>query len=181
MTEKRICVYCASSDQCDKKYLDAGRQLGEALARLKVTVVYGGAHKGVMGALADGALNAQGKVIGWIPKFMTTEILHPGLTEVNEVESMHIRKHGMMTNSEGLIALPGGTGTLEELAEAITWKRLQLINIPIFIVNLDGFYDPLLNLFENMFNERFMDREHDQHWIVVRSIDEVIEKVKEII
>ncbi|CAF4798826.1 unnamed protein product, partial [Rotaria sp. Silwood2] len=79
MTSKRICVYCASSDICDKKFLDAGRQLGEALARMKITVVYGGAQKGVMGALADGALQTQGKVIGWIPTFMTSEVLHPDL------------------------------------------------------------------------------------------------------
>ncbi|CAF1161048.1 unnamed protein product [Adineta ricciae] len=103
-----------------------------------------------MGAVADGALSAQGKVIGWIPTFMKTEILHPGLTEVHEVESMHIRKHGMMTNSDALIALPGGPGTIEELMEAITWRRLKLIGVPIFIINLDGYYNPLLELFENM-------------------------------
>jgi uncharacterized protein (TIGR00730 family) len=100
------------------------------------------------------------------------------LTEVHQVETMHIRKHGMMMNSDGLVALPGGTGTLEELMEAITWKRLELINIPIFIVNIDGFYDPLLQLFENMFNERFMNRELERCWIVVKSIDELIEKLK---
>ena len=181
MISKRICVYCASSEVCDKKFLDAGRQLGEELARLNITVVYGGAHKGVMGAVADGALHAQGKVIGWIPKFMKTELLHPGLTEVHEVESMHIRKHGMMMNSDGLIALPGGTGTVEELMEAITWKRLELINIPIMIINLDGFYNPLLELFENMFKERFIDRDLEKLWIVVNTINEAIEKLKLII
>jgi uncharacterized protein (TIGR00730 family) len=181
MTSKRICVYCASSEICDKKFFEAGRQLGEGLARMNITVVYGGAQKGVMGAVADGALNAQGKVIGWIPKFMKTEILHPGLTEVHEVESMHIRKHGMMMNSEGLIALPGGTGTVEELMEAITWKRLELINIPIMIINLDGFYDPLLELFENMFKERFISRNLEKDWIIVNTINEAIEKLKLII
>ncbi|CAF2744757.1 unnamed protein product [Rotaria sp. Silwood2] len=181
MTSKRICVYCASSDICDKKFLDAGRQLGEALARMNITVVYGGAQKGVMGALADGALQTQGKVIGWIPTFMTSEVLHPDLTEVHEVETMHIRKHGMMMNSDGIIALPGGTGTVEELMEAITWKRLELIHIPIFIINIDGFYDPLLQLFENMFNERFINRELENHWIVVKSVDEVIDKLQLVI
>ncbi|CAF1142874.1 unnamed protein product [Rotaria sp. Silwood1] len=178
MTSKRICVYCGSSDICDRKFLDIGRQLGEALARINITVIYGGAQKGVMGALADGALNAQGKVIGWIPTFMKSETLHPGLTEVHEVETMHIRKHGMMMNSDGIIALPGGIGTLEELTEAITWKLLQLIHVPIFIINIDGFYDPLLKLFENMFNERFLNRELNDQWTVVKSIDEVIEKLK---
>jgi uncharacterized protein (TIGR00730 family) len=178
MTSKRVCVYCASSETCDKKFLDAGRQLGEALARMGITVVYGGAQKGVMGAVANGALAAQGKVIGWIPAFMKSETLHPGLTEVHEVESMHIRKHGMMMNSDCLIALPGGTGTVEELMEAITWKRIQLITVPIFIINLDGFYNPLLELFENMFKERFMNRNLENVWTVVNSIDEVIEKIK---
>lgn len=180
MTSKRICVYCASSDICDKKFLDAGHQLGEGLARMNITVVYGGSQNGVMGAVANGALSAEGKVIGWIPKFMKSEKLHPGLTEVNEVETMHLRKHGMMMNSDGLIALPGGTGTLEELLEAITWKRLKLIEVPIFIVNLDGFYDPLLVLFENMFKERFISRDLEKDWIVVKSIDEILEKLKAI-
>jgi uncharacterized protein (TIGR00730 family) len=178
MIAKKVCVYCASSDICDQKFFDAGRQLGEGLAQMNITVVYGGAHKGVMGAVADGALNAQGKVIGWIPKFMKSEILHPGLTEVHEVESMHVRKHGMIMNSNALIALPGGTGTVEELMEAITWKRLELINLPIFIVNLDGFYNPLFDLFENMFKERFISRDIENNWIVVKTIDEVIEKLK---
>jgi uncharacterized protein (TIGR00730 family) len=181
MTSKRVCVYCASTNECDKKFFDAGRQLGEALALLNITVVYGGAHQGVMGAVADGALKAKGKVIGWIPKFMTAETLHPGLTEVHEVESMHVRKHGMMMNSDALIALPGGTGTVEELMEAITWKRIGLINLPIFIVNLDGFYNPLLDLFENMFKERFINRNLEKAWIVVKSIDEIIEKLKLVI
>ncbi len=100
------------------------------------------------------------------------------LTEVHEVESMHVRKHGMIMNSNALIALPGGTGTVEELMEAITWKRLELINLPIFIVNLDGFYNPLFDLFENMFKERFISRDIENNWIVVKTIDEVIEKLK---
>lgn len=178
MTSKRICVYCASSDLADDKYFQAGRDLGRALAEQNITVVYGGAKNGVMGALADGALASGGKVIGWIPKFMKNECLHTGLTEINEVETIHIRKHGMMMNSDGIIALPGGTGTLEELMEAITWKRLQLIQSPIFIVNLDGFYDPLLNLFENMFQSKFLSDQLRNDWIVVRTIDEVLEHLK---
>ncbi|CAF1478124.1 unnamed protein product [Adineta steineri] len=179
MIPKRICVYCASSTTCDKKFLDAGQQLGEALARINITVVYGGAQFGVMGAVANGALSAQGKVIGWIPTFMKTEVLHPGLTEVHEVETMHIRKHGMMMNSDGIIALPGGPGTVEELMEAITWKRLKLIDLPIFIINIDGFYNPLLDLFENMSKEGFISRELARDWVVVvNTVDEVIEKLK---
>ena len=94
---------------------------------------------------------------------------------------MHIRKHGMMMNSDAIIALPGGTGTLEELMEAITWKRLQLIRMPILIVNLDGFYDPLLQLFENMFEERFIGRILENDWIVVKSVDEAIQTLKTVL
>jgi uncharacterized protein (TIGR00730 family) len=163
MTSKRVTVYCASTDKCDKKFFDAGRQLGEALALLNITVVYGGAHKGVMGAVADGALNAQGKVIGWIPTFMTTEVLHPGLTEVHKVETMHLRKDAMMMNSDALIALPGGTGTVEELMQALNWHRLKLI-------------DPLLKLFANMVKEHFISNNLEKYLIVVESIDDVIKK-----
>jgi uncharacterized protein (TIGR00730 family) len=180
MTTKRVCVYCGASTTCDKKFLDAGEQLGEKLARMDITVVYGGSQQGIMGALANGALNAQGKVIGWIPTFLKSETLHPGLTEVNEVETIHIRKHGMMMNSDALVALPGGTGTLEELMEAITWKRLQLINVPIFIVNIDGFYDPLLALFDNFTRERFASQILDNSCVVVKTIEEVVEKIKSI-
>jgi uncharacterized protein (TIGR00730 family) len=181
MISKRVCVYCASSSQCDEKFLQAGRRLGEALAQRQMTLVYGGAERGVMGAVANGALQAQGKVIGWIPHFMKTEIRHTGLTELHVVESMHIRKHGMMMNSDAIITLPGATGTLEELMEAITWKRLNLITIPILIVNLDGFYDPLLQLFENMFNERFIRRELQNDWIVVTSVDQAIETIEKLL
>ncbi|CAF1607075.1 unnamed protein product, partial [Didymodactylos carnosus] len=109
----RVCVYCASSSVCDKKYYENGRYLGERLAMLGKTIVYGGAKEGVMGALADGALSMNGKVIGYIPNFMiTNEIEHIGLTELHRVESMHIRKHSMMMSSDAIIALPGGSGTL---------------------------------------------------------------------
>lgn len=91
---------------------------------------------------------------------------------------MHIRKHGMMTNADALLALPGGPGTLEELMEAITWRRLKLIDVPIFIVNLDGFYDPLLQLFDNMLQARFIAEGSDRDWIVVNSVNEAIEKFK---
>ena len=94
---------------------------------------------------------------------------------------MHVRKHGMIMNSDALVALPGGPGTLEELMEAITWKRLHLISMPIFIVNSDGFYDPLLSLFENMFRERFIGRELAKDWTVVGSVDELLEQLKSFI
>jgi len=182
MSGKRVCVYCASSSICDKKYSEAGRYLGEQLAKSGRTVVYGGASQGVMGALADGALSHGGQVIGYIPAFMRDESLHAGISEVHHVETMHLRKHGMMMNSDAIIALPGGLGTLEELTEALSWKRLQLITIPIIIINIDSFYDPLLKLFSNMISERFMTKHHakntEQLWTVVETVDEAIAQLK---
>jgi uncharacterized protein (TIGR00730 family) len=103
------------------------------------------------------------------------------LTELHQVETMHMRKHGMMMNSDGIIALPGGTGTLEELLEAITWKRLGIISIPILIINIDGFYDPLVKLFDNMFQEHFMNIDKDKYWIIVNTVDEAIEQLLNIL
>ena len=180
MKVKRVCVYCAASKVCDEQHFANGRKLGESLAKLNITVVYGGAHYGVMGAVADGALQASGKVIGYIPSFMQTEAQHPGLTELNIVESMHSRKYNMIMNSDCIIALPGGTGTLDELIEAISWKRLGLIDLPIFILNINGFYDPLLTMFNNMFEERFAEPDLRNAWIVVNTIDEILEKIQAI-
>lgn len=174
MQNKRVCIYCASSDRSSEKHLNIGRELGRRLAKSKMTIVYGGSQSGVMGAVADGALEENGEIIGWIPTFMQTEVRHPSLTELNLVETMHQRKHGMIIDADFIIALPGGPGTLEEIAEAISWKRLSLITSQIFIMNTDGFYDPLLKLFENMFQEKFINPEKDQHWTVVHSVDEFI-------
>ena len=177
-TNKRVCVYCAASTLCTQKFLDAGTELGQRLARLNITVVYGGSTEGVMGALADGALSMGGAVTGWLPRFlMQHEILHPHLSETHIVETMHMRKHGMMMNSDGIVALPGGIGTLEELLEAITWKRHGLIQIPILIVNIDGFYDPLFHLFKNMFDEQIISSEDVSNppWTVVHSPQEAID------
>lgn len=179
MTSKRIGVYCASSTESEKKYLEAGKQLGQALAEMKMTLVYGGAKQGVMGTLADGALDAGGEVCGWFPKCIHTELLHSRLTEKHEVDTMHQRKEGIMKDSHALVALPGGPGTLDELMEAITWKRLRLINTPIFIVNLDGFYNPLLELFENMYRAKFLNL-NKSHWTEVQSVAELIEKLQQL-
>src|SRR5437764_3891175 len=176
---KRICVYCASSEQVAEQYLDAAHELGRILARAGVTVVYGGGRLGLMGRLAEGALAAAGKIIGVIPRFMQElEWGHGGLTELRLVEDMRERKHQMLLDSDAVIALPGGCGTLEELLEAITLKRLGIYLQPIVMVNTRGFFDPLLELLERAVNERFMDPRHREMWRVAANADEVIAAIR---
>lgn len=172
----RVCVYCASSDACDTVYLESAGRLGRLLARNGKTVVYGGGGRGLMGYLAEGALAEKGSVIGIIPSFMQElEWGHTGLTALHEVADMHERKLRMMKESEGIVALPGGCGTFEELMEAITWKRLGLITSPIVIVNINGYYDPLVEMLERSVREQFMKKEHLSMWTVVPTVDGVIE------
>src|SRR5580704_2608415 len=172
---RRVCVYCASSERVDKAYLDAARRLGEVLANNSITVVYGGGAIGLMGRLADGVLANGGHVIGVIPRFMQElEWDHRGLTELQVVENMRERKHLMLTDSDAAIALPGGSGTLEELLEAITLKRLGIYLQPIVLVNILGFFDPLLTLFERCIREHFMDERHAAMWQVADRPEDVM-------
>lgn len=173
-TERNICVYCASSSACDAIYRDVARRLGGILASRGYSIIYGGGGMGSMGALADGAVSSGGRVVGVLPKFMMDlEWGHPGLTELRIVEDMRVRKHMMLSGSDGVVALPGGSGTLEELFEALTLKRLGLYTQPIVLVNTRNFFDPLIQLLEHTVAERFMDRRHLQMWQVVASPDEV--------
>jgi len=173
--ERSVCVYCASSQACDAAYHDVARRLGELLARAGCTVVYGGGRAGSMGALADGALAAGGRIVGVIPKFMMElEWGHDDLTELHVVEDMRTRKHEMLTRASAVVALPGGTGTLEELFEAITLKRLGLFLGPIVIVNTRGYYDPLLDQLAVAIERRFMDARHAAMWTVVATPEDVL-------
>lgn len=172
--DQTICVYCASSQKCDPAYHDAARRLGEVLAAHNFTIVYGGGGVGSMGALADGALERGGRVIGVLPQFMKDlEWGHSRLTELRIVEDMRVRKHTMLSHSHGVVALPGGSGTFEELLEAITLKRLGLYTYPIILVNTRDFYAPLIELFERAVAERFMDERHLAMWQVVATPDDV--------
>ena len=165
---KRICVYCASSQRCDPAYHEAARALGTVLAELGYTIVYGGGAVGSMGALADGALARGGEIVGILPQFMMDlEWGHPRLTELKVVENMRVRKHMMLSESDGLVALPGGSGTLEELFEAITLKRLGLYLQPIVLVNTRGYFEPLLQVLRHAVAEHFMDERHLRMWQVV--------------
>jgi hypothetical protein len=167
-------VYCASSRTAHADYRLAARRLGEVLAGAGITIVYGGGAAGSMGALADGALGAGGRVIGILPRFMADlEWGHPGLSDLQLVEDLRTRKHLMLTMSQAAIALPGGSGTLEELLEAITLKRLGLYLNPIVLVNTRGFFDPLLEVLRRAVAEHFMDTRHLSMWQVVATPDEI--------
>ena len=172
--ERAVCVYCASSRSAHPDYRAAARRLGEVLAAEGVGIIYGGGAVGSMGALADGALSRGGRVIGILPRFMAElEWGHKGLTDLQLVEDLRARKHMMLTLSQAAIALPGGSGTLEELLEAITFKRLGLYLNPILLVNTRGFFDPLIELLARAVEERFMDQRHLLMWQVVATPDEV--------
>ena len=174
MTERRVCVYAASSQTCPAEYHAAARRLGSVLAESGFTIVYGGGARGSMGALAEGALAANGRVIGIIPRFMQElEWGHPGLTELRLVEDMRTRKHLMLADSVAAVAVPGGSGTLEELLEAVTLKRLGLYARPIVIVNTRGYFAPLLDQFAAAIDQGFMDARHGSMWQVVSEPDEV--------
>ena len=146
-----VCVFCGSSTPPDVRYPAAARELGSILATRALTLVYGGGHVGLMGELADAALAQHGRVVGVIPVgLFTKEVAHRSLTELHEVGSMHERKRLMYDLSEGFIALPGGLGTLEELAEVATWSQLGLHRKPIVLLDVDAFWDPLVAQLDRM-------------------------------
>ena len=142
---RAVCVFCGSSASADPRYLDAARALGALVAGRGVTLVYGGGSVGLMGVVADAALGHGGRVVGVIPVgLFAREICHTGLTELHEVGSMHERKQLMYDLSDAFVALPGGLGTLDELAEVATWSQLGLHSKPVILLNVRGFWDPLL-------------------------------------
>ncbi|HKD92534.1 MAG TPA: TIGR00730 family Rossman fold protein [Terriglobales bacterium] len=172
----RVCVYCASSDLCDDVYKREAYRLGVLLAQSRVRIVYGGGGRGLMGQLAAGALACGGHVTGIMPRFMQElEWGHTGLSELQIVEDMRERKHRMLAGSNAAIALPGGCGTLEELLEAITLKRLGIYDQPIVIVNQRDYFAPLLNLLDRAVRERFMEPCHLELWQVAKDADEAVE------
>lgn len=153
-----VCVYCASSARADPAYRELARELGRLLALDRRTVVYGGSRTGSMGALADGALEAGGRVVGIMPEFLRAlEIAHDRLSELHVVADLRERKQRMLAGAQAVIALPGGTGTLEELLEALTLRRLGLFDGPIIIVDQRRYYAPLFALLEAAVAERFME------------------------
>ena len=175
----RICVYCASSNKADPRFRAAAFHLGELLAESGHSIVYGGGLAGSMGAVADGALSCGGEVIGILPKFMADlEWGHPGLTKLELVEDMRERKHRLLTGSDAVVALPGGCGTLEELFEAITLKRLGLYFNPIVLLDTRGFYRPLHDFLQQVIEARFMNPEHAAMWSLVAAPEDVLPAIR---
>ncbi|HUI32430.1 MAG TPA: TIGR00730 family Rossman fold protein [Dysgonamonadaceae bacterium] len=173
-------IYSASSNTIDAVYVDAATRLGELLAKNKITCINGGGNLGLMGAIIDSVLLHGGKVKGVIPQFMVDSgWSHQELTEQIVTSTMHERKQKMAELSDAVIAMPGGVGTLEELLEIITWKQLGLYKHPIIILNINNYYKPLLEMFENMIEENFMHKRYRNLWRVVDTPEEAIAALHE--
>lgn len=176
---KRIAVFCGSSMGTDNVYETQALQLGQTLASMDIQVIYGGAKVGLMGAVADGALQKGGQVIGVLPHFlMNKEIAHENLTELILVDTMHERKMKMNDLCDGVIALPGGFGTLEELFEILTWAQLGLHKKPVGILNINGFYNCLNELLQTMVDKGFLKALNQKMLLTSNSIAELIELMK---
>ena len=181
MTElTALCVYCGSSNQVAETHKDAAAELGRLAARRGVQLIFGGGRVGLMGILADAALAEGGEVIGVIPEHLqTAEVGHSGLTRLEVVESMHVRKMRMCELADAFCTLPGGLGTLDETFEIITWRQLGLHDKPITVVNLDGFWDPLLALIDHQAAGGYVRPQHRDIFQVVETVEAVFEAVAE--
>ena len=158
---RSVCVFCGSSTGANPVYADAARGLGAALAARGLALVYGAGNVGLMGVLADAALAAGGQVIGVIPRSLVQrELAHQGMTELHVVETMHQRKALMADRADAFVAIPGGYGTLDELFEILTWAQLGIHNKPIGLLNVNGFFDPLLTWVRHAAAEGFLRQKH---------------------
>lgn len=176
---KRICVFCGSNAGGDPIFLETAGKVGEFLANENVEIVYGGGRVGLMGKVADSALANGGKVIGAIPAALDRkEIAHQGLTKIHIVESMHERKALMAELADGFIALPGGFGTFEEFCEIVTWAQLGIHQKPCALLNINGFYDDMIAMFDHSTANNFISREHRELVIVENNIEKLYEKMK---
>lgn len=173
----RLAVFCGSKDGAHPVFREAAGTLGQALAAHDIGLVYGGSRVGTMGAVADATLAAQGQAIGVLPHFLQEkELAHPGLTELHLVHSMHERKAKMSELADGFIILPGGPGTMEEFFEVFTWAQLGLHEKPCGVLNIDGYYDPLIALFDTMERQGFLIPEHRAMLIVESDPDRLLER-----
>jgi uncharacterized protein (TIGR00730 family) len=177
-TIRSVCVYCGSSPGKSEIYVKAGHVLGRAIAKAGLELVYGGGGKGIMGAVADGALRAGGKVTGIIPRFlMTKEATQAALQRLDELivtENMHQRKHLMFEKSDAFVALPGGIGTVEEIIEIMTWGQLGHHRKPIVFANIQGFWTPMLAFLNHMRAEGFIHTGHLVQPLVVDSAEAIV-------
>ena len=178
MTFRRICVFCGSNSGTDPAYRDAAVGMGLLLAERGIELVYGGGNIGLMGVLADAVLEAHGRVIGVIPEsLMAKEVGHASLTELHIVKSMHERKALMADLSDGFIAMPGGFGTFEEFCEVVTWSQLGIHAKPCGLLNVNGYYDPVLALFDRAVREGFLREENRRLVLEDRDPMRLLEKM----
>ena len=175
----KICVYCASSDQIDQKYFKATEKLASAFVKENIAAVCGGGANGLMGQLADTMLEQGGKIKGIMPKFMDdVEWSHKGIQDFEFTETMQERKEKLIKGVDAIVALAGGCGTMEELFEVITLKRLGMFTKPIVILNTDGYYNDLKSLMEKMVEEKFLNQRHLEMWTFVDYPEDVIPAIK---
>ena len=168
---KKICVFAGAAAGTKPSYTTAAHDLGLMIASFGLGLVYGGGRNGLMGRVADGAIEGGGPVIGIIPKFLDrVEIGHAGVTKLHVIDTMHQRKEMMYAESDAFIVLPGGLGTLDETMEITTWRQLDLHKKPVIILNIDGYWDPLLAMLDNVISEGFMHNGHLQHFETVDSV-----------
>ncbi len=173
---KSICVYCGSSSGRSAAYASSARVLAHSLVNRNITLVYGGASIGIMGLLADQVLQLGGQVIGVIPKALAhKELMHKNLTELHITESMHERKMLMAELADGFIALPGGIGTLEEMFEIWTWAQLGIHNKPCGLLNIDGYYDTLIQFLDHMLAEQFVKKRQHELLIIASQPEKLLE------
>lgn len=176
MQIKRVCVFCASSTDCDVSYFNEAGKLGQSLAREGYEIIYGGGKVGLMGAVAQSALSEGGKIIGIVPSFLQN-LGNYGITQLRVVKTLSERKSIMLNESDCIVALPGGVGTLDEILEAITWKLLGIIDSPIYIINTNNFFNPLLEMLDRTIEEKFMNEKYRTLWKVVPSVEEFLHDI----
>lgn len=175
---KSIAVFCGSSVGNNPVYLQQAERFGERLAEKGITLVYGGAQVGCMGAVANACLSAGGRVIGVIPeKLKRVEIAHQNLSELHVVKTMHERKALMAELADGFVALPGGAGTLEEWFEVFTWSQLDYHSKPCSFLNVDNFFDPLLRMLDHTIEQGFMNEAYKELYLVEQEVDVLIDKL----
>ena len=178
MSIQSICVYCGSNAGKRALFVDAAKRLGRELAATKTEIVYGGGRRGLMGALADAALAAGGRVIGIIPQSLVdAEIAHRGLSELHVVRTMHERKAEMTRRADAFLILPGAWGTLDELCEALTWAQLGIHHKPCGLWNVDGYYDLLLQFLAHAVDEKFLKPEDRDLLLVSNDLAKLLEKI----
>lgn len=175
---KRLAVYCGSATPADPAYVDAARHVGRMLAERGIGIVFGGGRLGLMGAVADAALAAGGEVIGVIPDALVcAEVAHKGCTQLHVVQTMHQRKQLFTDLSDGFLTLPGGVGTMDELWEAISWAQLGYHAKPVGLLNVGGFYDPLIAFHRHMIEAGFIRPQHEDILLHADSLEALLDRM----